>query len=212
MPKMLSDALDARGGNLRDVQKAETRERVVEAARALFQEKGYEGATIRDIARRAEVAPGSVFTTFETKADLLQEIVFRRLDELFAAVEDAVRDQPNVLAGFTSLAHAAYSQEVKELRLLADNIGASWTWSEQAELENRRRIGPLFKIMAGLVDAGIKRGELRADVDKVLLIEAIFSCYIRIFRKGIFDSWDAPRMADYLAAQVALILTGARKG
>ena len=64
------------------MRKQATRERVLEAARDLFDEVGYEDAAIREIARRAGVSIGSVFTTFGGKADLLAAVMNDRLESL----------------------------------------------------------------------------------------------------------------------------------
>jgi AcrR family transcriptional regulator len=50
-----------------------TRQRIVAAAHTLFVERGYTGATMADIAAAAGVAVQTVYFTFHTKAELLQE-------------------------------------------------------------------------------------------------------------------------------------------
>ena len=45
----------------RALAKQRTREKIVGAAKALFAEHGYEGATIRDIAKAAGMSTGAVF-------------------------------------------------------------------------------------------------------------------------------------------------------
>src|SRR5690606_8304072 len=64
----------------RSQQREATRNRVVTAARELFEQNGYEGTTIRDIASRAGVSVGSVFTTFASKGEVLGEVMQQRLD------------------------------------------------------------------------------------------------------------------------------------
>jgi AcrR family transcriptional regulator len=54
--------------SVRKSQKEATRQRVLDAARDLFETQGYEETTVREIARRAEVAVGSVFTTSPPRA------------------------------------------------------------------------------------------------------------------------------------------------
>ncbi|RJL22540.1 TetR family transcriptional regulator [Bailinhaonella thermotolerans] len=49
---------------------SETREQILAAARTLFAEKGYEGATVRGIAREAGVDPALVHHYFDTKERL----------------------------------------------------------------------------------------------------------------------------------------------
>ena len=64
---------------LRERQKTERRRRIEAAARAVFREKGYEAATTREIAARAEVSIGTLFAYAADKRDLLA-MVYR--DEL----------------------------------------------------------------------------------------------------------------------------------
>lgn len=195
--------------NLRERQKLETRAKVVEAARALFEEKGYEQATIRDIARRAQVAPGSVFTTFESKAELLQAIIFTRYEELFAITREAVAIPGTAAERLQAFARAAYAGEMREVRLLAENIGASWTWTPDADAENRVRLAPLFLIIITVLKDAAAAGEIAKMAPFELIADTIFSCYIRNFRKALYDDWDAEACANYLGRQIRMILAGA---
>lgn len=200
---------DEQGYNLRERQKLETRAKVVGAARALFEEKGYEQATIRDIARRAQVAPGSVFTTFESKAELLQAIIFTRYDELFAITREAVALPGAASERLHAFAKAAYAGEMREVRLLAENIGASWTWTPEADAENRVRLAPLFQIIITVLKEAAMAGEIAKTAPFELIADTIFSCYIRNFRKALYDNWSADQCADYLGRQIRMILSGA---
>jgi len=66
---------------LRDQQAGETRRRIRQAARELFEEAGFVGATINEIARRAGVSPATVYSNFESKTG----IVSAMLDDLEVA-------------------------------------------------------------------------------------------------------------------------------
>ena len=59
-----------------------TRERLLRAAIDACVEHGYEGATLADIARRAEVSTPAVYSHFDGKAALLVEASKHALDEL----------------------------------------------------------------------------------------------------------------------------------
>jgi AcrR family transcriptional regulator len=59
----------------RQAQARETRRQIVEAARRLFAEYGYAGATIEAIAREAGVAPETVFATFGNKRTILAALI-----------------------------------------------------------------------------------------------------------------------------------------
>jgi AcrR family transcriptional regulator len=56
-------------------QAEQTRERVLDAARALFQELGWEGTSIAAIAKRAGVSQETIYSRFQNKRSLLGELV-----------------------------------------------------------------------------------------------------------------------------------------
>jgi len=51
----------------------QTRAAIIEAALALFRERGYEAATMREIASRAGVSTGNAYYYFRSKEELIQE-------------------------------------------------------------------------------------------------------------------------------------------
>lgn len=58
----------------RDLAKARTRGKVIAAAKACFSARGYEAATIREIAKVAGMSTGAVFANFAGKAELYTAI------------------------------------------------------------------------------------------------------------------------------------------
>jgi AcrR family transcriptional regulator len=65
-----------------------TRQRLLDAAAEVFAEKGYERAGVQEIARRAGLTTGAIYSRFSGKAQLLAEAIDARshseLDDLFA--------------------------------------------------------------------------------------------------------------------------------
>jgi AcrR family transcriptional regulator len=74
---------------LRERKKQRTREAIVNAAFALFEERGFEGTTIADIAARADIAPRTFFSYFPSKDD----VVFHDFEERYAMVASWFRDR-----------------------------------------------------------------------------------------------------------------------
>ena len=58
-----------------DDERAETRRRVVDAAKRLFLERGYTATTMADIAKEAGVAVQSVYKAGQSKSDLMHHVV-----------------------------------------------------------------------------------------------------------------------------------------
>ena len=62
--------------------RSDSRERILNAAEALFAEKGVRGASLREIGGRAQANPGSIYFHWKTKAELVREVFARRLGPL----------------------------------------------------------------------------------------------------------------------------------
>jgi AcrR family transcriptional regulator len=62
-------------GRRSGVSPAETRAKLLEAAAEVFGEKGYDGARVGEIAKRAGLTTGAIYAHYGTKAELLAEAV-----------------------------------------------------------------------------------------------------------------------------------------
>ena len=58
----------------RERERQELRERILDAARTLFAEQGYDAVTMRKIADRIEYSPTAIYFHFKDKQTLLQEL------------------------------------------------------------------------------------------------------------------------------------------
>src|SRR5665213_2539566 len=72
-PATFDASPDAPGA--RQAGKARSRQSLLQAAKALFVQHGYEGATMREIASRAGLSTGAVFASFADKADLFDAVL-----------------------------------------------------------------------------------------------------------------------------------------
>jgi AcrR family transcriptional regulator len=120
-------------------RQADTVQRLTDAAVDEIRTHGYEGLTVRNVARRAGVASATAYTYFASKDHLVAEVFWRRLQTLpdvrvdrrrsaAARVVSAVRDVALLVADEPELAAActtallAHDPDVKRLR---DRIGAT---------------------------------------------------------------------------------------
>lgn len=134
--------------------RAETRRRLLEAAVALFAEKGLHGVTSAQIARRAGVAAGTFYLHFADKEALFHEIAFAALRELRARQERvSVGLEPGSRAYLRTRTEEliAFTAEKRELILmvfgraesagLADEVREAVVSEIQPWLERRHAAG-----------------------------------------------------------------------
>jgi AcrR family transcriptional regulator len=79
--------------------KEATRQSILEAARKLFTEPGYDAATTRDIARAARIGVGTLFNYFPTKESIALALVgeaWSRAAESFAVMSQPVDSPPSL--------------------------------------------------------------------------------------------------------------------
>ena len=70
----------------------ETRTRILEAALAVFRERGFERATMREIASAAEVAVGAAYYYFESKDAIVMAFYERSQREMRARIEASLAE------------------------------------------------------------------------------------------------------------------------
>jgi AcrR family transcriptional regulator len=70
----------------RATQKEAAKKRIVTAALDLFQSKGFEATTTKQIAKRARLAEGTIFNYFETKEDIALHFMELEVDHAITAV------------------------------------------------------------------------------------------------------------------------------
>ena len=193
----------------REAQKEATRRRVLDAARDLFEQAGYEQATVRAIARRAGVSVGSVFTGFASKADVLGQVMAERLAELYAEIE---RVAPH-LRGPTadrcrSLFAICYAFEVRRLKLFLAFVASAYDWraSETAQAfgTNERLKSMIHEC---LVD-GQARGEVRGGADLDLAVDLLVAAYAWNYRVAAGHDGDVARLTALMDRQIGVIFEG----
>lgn len=194
----------------RALAKQRTRERVLAAARQLFSERGYEGATIRDIAQAAGMSTGAVFASFADKSELFEEILTADYEVIYAQMVQASRNAKTVDEALMGLFGVAYGFHVEQLPLLRASIAVSWTRSEAAERRARADIKHIFRLIAEALQRGVDQGQLKADIDGKLLAEMAWDVYVANYRRAVYDGWSVEALLARLSDQLKVIFAGAR--
>jgi len=196
---------------VRKSQKEATRQRVLDAARDLFESRGYEETTVREIARHAEVSVGSVFTTFSSKGDILSQVMADRLDALYAELD---RVAPH-LRGSTpdrlrSLFAIHYAFETRRTRLFLAHIAAAYNWTLSPASRPYGRNLRLRQVVRDCLAEGVVRGDVDPACDLDVVIDALMASYAWTYRLAAWDEADAQAMSTVMDRHIGLISQGFR--
>lgn len=202
---------DARRAAARQSQKEATRQKVLAAARELFDTHGYQGATVRDIARHAGVAVGSVFTTFASKGEILSEVMQSRLDGLYGELD---RVMPH-LRGSTAdrlrtMFAIHFNFEAQHVRLFLSHISAAYDWTLPPTAKPYGRTPRLQEIIYECLAKGVEEGDVCKEADLQEIVDLLMAAYGWTYRLVVTEGYDAPALTKVMDRQIGLIAEGFR--
>ena len=194
--------------NRRQAAKVRTRQKVLEAARTLFGERGYEPATIRDIAKGAGMSTGAVFANFQDKAELFEAVLSEDMEKLAGTLKAAAAAETSLRARLLAALVAGYHGTLDQLPLVQAVVARSWFQPVAAEMRTRASVKALVMVVSDALQAGVREGELRQDVDLRLLSDLIYETWLSNFRRAAYDGWTLPQLTTQISKQLDVILAG----
>ena len=210
-PKDAARCAKEKGPMRRALAKQETRAKVLDAARRLFSEHGYEGATIRDIAGAAGMSTGAVFANFSDKADLFQEIMSTDMEELGVLMAQAAAEQDDVEDALGAMMSAGYAYYQAQLPLVRAAFSASFTLHASTTRRGTPGAATMCDLILQQLERGVALGQLRADAELKLRAEMIYDSYLANFSRAFRHALNAETLTERARQQVSVILAGVRK-
>lgn len=163
------------------------RQRLLEAANNVFELEGYEGARVADIVREAGMSSRSFYELFDSKADLVAEVVrslgqglVQRLDEIFAETRDLGERIDRGLRAYLDIFRVAHV----DLEHLSGEAGVV------VRDVRRATVRDITERMTEALRAAHERGEIERPPDPVrveLLFTGIEGLSIRYYSEGRRD-------------------------
>jgi AcrR family transcriptional regulator len=157
-------------------KKREKRARILRTARQLFERKGFDATTMREIAAKADIGHGTLFLYARSKEDVLVAM-FR--EEVGRDVDDAIATVPRRRALVDQLLHVLGALLAHHER----NVALARVFVKELPFVNDTRHGVgefmanLIGHMTELITAAQAAGELDADVPARLLAHNVFAIF-----------------------------------
>jgi len=196
----------------RALAKQQTRAKVLSAARRLFSENGYEGATIRDIAAAAGMSTGAVFANFSDKSDLFREIMAEDLSALAEAMRDGAARSKGVEDALLKMFTAGYTFYKSQLPLARAAFSVSWAPQDGPVLRNSPEAQALRELITDQLTLAVERGELGQEAEIKLRSQMLFDAYKSNFPQAVFEGWSLDALQARARDQIRILLAGARRG
>ena len=195
--------------NRRQAAKVRTRQKVLDAARTLFAERGYDAATIRDIAKGAGMSTGAVFANFQDKAELFEAVLGQDMARMTDILKGGVVADAPLRGRLLGALSAGYHASLDQLPLVQAVVARSWFQPQAAELRTRVAVKGLVMVISDVLQSGIGGGELKQDTDVRLVSELVWDAFLSNFRRAAYDGWTLEQLTTQAGKQLDLILAGA---
>ncbi|MEB4209109.1 TetR/AcrR family transcriptional regulator [Mycobacterium sp. 94-17] len=153
----------------------ETRQRIIQAARLVFSERGYDGATFQAIAARADLTRPAINHYFSSKRALYRQVMDDTNEFVIGAgIKQAERETTLAaqLTAFISEATRANSKNPAGSAFLISGVLESQRHPDLTGTDNES-VRMSREFLLRVIKAAIERGEIVADVDATVLAEAL---------------------------------------
>ncbi|MFB7719828.1 TetR/AcrR family transcriptional regulator [Nocardia sp. NPDC056100] len=150
-------------------RKQETRRDILDAAFECFAERGYHGTSITHIAKRVGIAQGTFYLYFQSKRDIIDQVIDDLVERLTIALAAQPPDSPTTLGDYRRQADhigesltGVFTADPRATRLLL--LQAAAVDDEMAE-----RVLTFYDLAAAIqatyLQHGVDAGYFRADLD-----------------------------------------------
>lgn len=193
-----------------------TPEELLEAVVGVFNAKGYDAASMEDLARATGLTKSSFYHHVSGKEELLRLAVARAVDALFAVLDEppattgaAVARLEHVVRRSAEVLVAQLPYVTLLLRVRGNTATERWALQRRREFDRR---------LAALVQSAIDEGDVRADLDPRVVTRLVFGMVNSLVEWLRPDGGEAagtdagPRSSGVTEALVALAFGGLRAG
>jgi AcrR family transcriptional regulator len=168
VPRKVAPASNGKTSTDGDSKSARTRARILDAAAHVLSSKGFAGTRLSDVAEYAELQAPAIYYYFESREELIEEVMYCGIAELRKHVQDALDDLPPETSPLERIMAAVEAHLRHELEI-SDYATASIRNSRQIpehlrtrQLKEEKAYGRVWR---RLFDNALADGQIRTDLD-----------------------------------------------
>jgi AcrR family transcriptional regulator len=193
--------------------KERNRQKILESAMTLFRERGYEAATLRDIARGAGLSTGALFANFTDKTEIFLTVIEEENARVIQTMIDAHDPSLPLIERLHKQLIRGFEVARENAKLILSAFVMRWSQND-AGLTEVSRLADLVRValLDTLKDA-LARQELPADARIEYAAEKLEDLCFANLRRAFAGAerpeiLDISAMADRLSIQIGLVVSG----
>jgi AcrR family transcriptional regulator len=190
----------------REQSRANTRERLLTAARSVFASSGFHGASVDEIASEAGFSTGALYSNFEGKEDLFLVLMEREIEEHAQEIRRAVAAQASIADRATGGARQWMTmiEREPEALLLFMEFWAYGVRDTAMRPKVAARFAQMRQVLTTLIADGVRDFDLELAIPAEQLAIAIDALADGIARQKLADPDAVPD--DLMGRVIALLL------
>lgn len=166
--------------SIRELKKQKKKRAILESAISLFNENGYDNTSIAQIARKAGIGKGTVYSHFNNKKSIIQGFCEYELEKIHnQLIAQSNRDssvlEQMLIIYMTEFEHVTKNREFGRLYMREALFPDDEDQRNTSDLEKK-----YFDVLFPILQKGQERGELRKDLDLLHITAHFYSLYILV--------------------------------
>lgn len=155
----------------------QTRQRIIAATMHCVAMVGYSRATIREIARAADVTSANLYNYFPNKAELIKAAIAARTDVALPRLRAAATRSGSAVDRIEAVLDESgrLMREYPDLAAFEWVIRAEGAVGTDPQVEGRTGFQAFREIIESVVDDGYRRGDLAQHPDRDSVVEAVYA-------------------------------------
>lgn len=188
----------------RDQTKILNRQQILEAAKNLFADKGFEATNVRDIIHESNLSPGTFYNYFQSKEEIFEVLTDEIISEVRSQIQDSYKNVKMERAEINKSLQRFFHVFLGNPRLMKF---LSRNQSYLRELRSKGRFDDMLKDLEKALEDGVKNGMLPQLPVKIVAI-AVFGAVFEIIATMVATPNFAVDKAIETLSQLLFVHTG----
>ncbi len=194
--------------SIREEKKQKTKQAILDAAITLFSSKGFDNTSIEELARFAGIGKGTVYSYFQTKADIIHAFCDYELEKIHKKMMKKINMDAPILEQMLTIYMSEFNH-VTSNREFGRIFMRNAVFPDENDVQTNLEIDDkYFQLFFPILERAKKRGELRDELELLHITAHFYGLYILIV-----SAWYTGRIqTDEVASSMELLFSQALEG